>query len=297
MQIVRTHPIAFDDITIDITEDDAPDWLVGTTYDLNDEVIRDHKIYVSAIASNTGNDPLLENQTLSSARWIFKSHTNAFKFVDGTIGNATEGTTSVTIELANLSNVNALVIFGLQGFSLSVEGRSAADAVLYTHSQNISGREVYNYYDWYFGEFEETVDRVALTELDNRVATATITVTGTNIRIGEVAVGEIAQIGRALADGTSGEVISYTRTEFNSYGLLQNVRGPTRTEMKYAVHVTRARFDAVKRIMDKLQGQLVAAIGSPSRRSTIQLGILGTIRWNESLPNDYLIEFSVRGVI
>ena len=296
MLVVRKHDVAYADATIDLVENEAPVWDVATTFNLNDEVIRDHKVFVSAIDGNLGLDPLNEDQSLVGVRWLLKGHTNAFQFLDGTISNRSVGATSVTITVDNLVGVNALVLFGLTGIDVSIEGETSAGTVIYQHAENISGRETNDWYDWFFDPFEEYSDKVVVSDIPAGVSKLTIIVTGAVVEIGELVVGHTIDIGAALFDGTEGEAISYTKTEFNAYGVLTNIKRPVRNEMRYSVHVGAGRFRSIKPLMDRMQGDLVAAIGSAARPSTVHLGILGTVKWSEKLPNDYILQFTLRGV-
>ena len=108
-QLIPPLDLALADYTTSVAENDAPVWASGTTYQLGNEVIRDHKVFVSAENNNLGNDPLLEDQDSPTAKWIFKSYTNAFRFVDGTIVNKTTNATDFTIDVANVSGVAALL--------------------------------------------------------------------------------------------------------------------------------------------------------------------------------------------
>ena len=124
----------------------------------------------------------------------------------------------------------------------------------------------------------------------------TLTISGTAIEIGEVVIGDTLDIGSTLYEGTEGDVRSFTRFEFNDYGQLKRIKGPTRNVMRYRVHIPAISFPNIKDSMDRLAGDIVAAIGSENRQTTIQVGILGTIRWQENMPNDYIATFQVDGV-
>ena len=76
MRLIRPFGIGFADLTTSIPEDDAPVWDVAASYSIGDQVIRDHRVYVSTIDSNLGNDPTNENQLLTSARWLQIGYTN-----------------------------------------------------------------------------------------------------------------------------------------------------------------------------------------------------------------------------
>lgn len=297
MQIVRPLPLTFDDYTTDVVEDDAPVWASGTTYGLGDEVLREHKVYVSTIAGNTGVDPLLENQNLTSARWLFKQYSNAFRFIDGTIGNRTVSGSTVQIDVTNVSGVEAVLIVGVKATSVHVQGFDATMANVYDRFVSLSGRDVYTFYEWFTEPIGEVQTKVSLVDVPSSVEDLTLTFAGAAIEIGELLVGTILNAGTCLLGPTQGQVKSYSRVEFNQYGELVRVKGPTRNIMDYAVHIPRIAFSTVKGQLDELAGDIVGAIGSASRQSTVQVGVLGAISWPEDLPDDYIFKFRLDGVI
>lgn len=296
MQIVRPKSYSFSDVVTSIVEDEAPFWDVAATYSLGDEVIRDHRVFVSAIDGNLAIDPLLEDQSLIGVRWVQKSYTNAFQFMDGALSNRSLGVGSIVVTISNLSGVDTLVVFGLTGQFIDVVARSLSGATVFTLSQNISGREVSNWFDWFFKPFGDYSDKLVATGMPSNVAEIEITLTGGSVAMGEVVVGDVIDIGKSLF-GAQGEAISYSKLNYNAYGVAMTVKGPVRNEMRYPVMASRERFQVIKPLMDRLQGELVAAIGAVDRPSTIHLGLLGTVRWTESLPDHYEYSFVLRGVI
>lgn len=297
MDVIRKHTIDLADVSVDLVEEEAPQWDGVSSFDLGDQVIRNHVIYVSTIDANVGIDPLNEDQLLVGVRWLMKGYTNAFRFLDGTISNRSQAVSSVSITLDNLAGVDAIVLFGLTGINVSITGKTISDAVIFQQTENISGREVTDWLDWFYLEFSEYSDKVVITGLPSGISQITIVVTGSSIEVGELIVGNSVDIGKAQVNGTEGEAISYTTTEFNTYGVLNNVKRPVRNEMRYSVYVSSDRWRSIKPLMDRMQGDLVAAIGSPSRPSTVHLGILGAVRWKENLPDGYIFQFTLRGTI
>jgi hypothetical protein len=68
-------------------------------------------------------------------------------------------------------------------------------------------------------------------------------------------------------------------------------------ETTYKVHITKPRMQQVYDLLARLSGQLVGAIGSETRQTTIQLGFLSIDEIPEDLPDDYIATFTLRGVI
>lgn len=297
MKIIQRYDVPFGDVTTSVAADATPAWLVGTTYAVGDEVLRGNRIWVSAVASNTGNDPLLSNQALVSAPWIFKAWENRFRCFDGTMVSRTSDEGPVTITIANVQGQDSILFFGLGGQSVTVEGYDSVPAKVYERTISLAAREVNNWYQWFFEPFGEAVSRAALTDIPANVESLELTFTGAAVEIGEILLGRVRNIGNTLYEGTASRVQSYTRVDFNAYGEAQVIPGPTRSEVNYRVHITKARMQQVYDIIARLSGQLVGAIGSETRQTTIQLGFLSIDEIPEDLPDDYIATFTLRGVI
>jgi len=301
MQIIQRYDIPHADITTTVTETGttASAWSDATTYAAGDEAIRNNRIYVSAVDSNLDNDPATDDQTNLAAKWILKAFTIPFRCFDGTLSSKTTDDGPVTITIANASGQNGLLVFGMVGTSLTITGDDASDPAteVYSKSITLSAREVNNWYQWFFDPFGEAVSRVAVTDIPDNVATLELVFAGATVEIGEIILGRVRQIGSTLHDGTVSKVISLTRVDFNAYGEPTVVPAPTRVETTYKVHITKDRMQAAYDLLAKLSGQVVGAIGSPNRQTTIQTGFLSLDEIPEDLPNDYITTLTLRGVI
>lgn len=297
MQLIERYEVPFADITTSVSEAAEPAaWAVGTTYAAGDEVTRNHRVYVSAVGGNVGIDPATVNQQLVAAPWILKSATNAFRCFDGTIASRTVAAGPVTIGIANISGQDSLMLFGVDAQEVTITGRDVGDADVYVRTINLAAREVDDWYKWFFLEFGEEQTRLALTDIPANVQSLEIVFTGSEVQVGEILVGRSRQLGRALY-GTSSRVVPFTRIDFNAYGEHTVVRGPTRVETTYRVHVTKARMAAVFDLLSRLSGTVVGAIGTASRQTTVQIGFLGLDEIPEEQPDDYIVTLTLRGVI
>jgi hypothetical protein len=298
MRIVQKYAIPIADITTNVAADTTPAWAAGTTYAAGAEVLRGNRIFVSAVNGNIGNDPLLSNQQLVSAPWIFKAWENRFRCFDGTIVSRTVAPGPVEITLDDVQGQDAILLFGLDGTKVTIEGYDSAEtpAKVFEREYNLAAREVNNWFQWFFLEFGESVSRLAVTDIPSNVVSLELTFEGETVEIGEILLGRVRQIGRTLHDGTTNRVISLTRVDFNAYGEPTVIPAPTRVETTYAVHITKPRMQQVYDLLSNLSGQVVGAIGSENRQTTIQIGFLSIDEIPEDLPNDYIATLTLRGV-
>lgn len=296
MQIIARYEVPLADVTTSVAASSVPAWAVGTTYAAGAEVLRGNRIFVSAVGGNVGIDPLTVNQQLVSAPWILKSFENRFRCFDGTIVSRTIDAGPVTITIDNVGGQDSLLLFGLVGQRITVTGRNALDAVVYEREFVLAARDVTDWYVWFFGAFGEPRSRIAVTDIPVTVVSLTLEVEGTEVEIGEILIGRSRLIGRALHEGTSHRVVSFSRIEFNAFGEAQAIPGPTRTESTYRVHISKARMQQVFDYLARLSGTVVGAVGSPTRQSTVQIGFLSLEEIPEDLPDDYIATLTLRGV-
>jgi hypothetical protein len=298
MKIVQKYHIPIADITTTVAADTTPAWAVGTTYAAGAEVLRGNRIFVSAANGNVGNDPLLSNQQLISAPWIFKAWENRFRCFDGTIVSRTVDDGPIVITLDDVQGQDALLLFGLSGVTVTIEGFDGATVPVkvYDREFNLAAREVNNWFQYFFLDFGESISRLAVTDIPANVVQLVLTFDGDTVEIGEILLGRVRQIGRALHEGTTNRVISLTRVDFNAFGEPTVIPAPTRVESTYAVHITKARMQQVYDLLNNLSGQVVGAIGSETRQTTIQIGFLSIDEIPENLPDDYIATLTLRGV-
>jgi hypothetical protein len=296
MKIIRPKLLGADDFTISEAEAEGPQWDAVTDFALNDTVVRDHRVYVSAIAGNQGIDPLLEDQSVVGTRWVFKSFTNAHAFRDGVLHNKTLAGDSLTLTIQNVLGVDALLMFGVIGSTMQVTGKTIGGVEVYSEDRGLSGREVKTWWDYFHAEFEDFTTSILLTNIPANVDTLEIEITGTTIELGEIVLGDLLTIGQTQFSGTEGSTIGMSTVNFNQYGNLNLVQRPSRTEMKYRVFTDAQRWRSVKPALDRLDGLIVAAIGSENRPSTINLGVFSSVRWAEDHVAGYWFTFKLIGV-
>ncbi|PJE26808.1 hypothetical protein SAMN06297129_2978 [Pseudooceanicola antarcticus] len=316
MYVAREFSPDLDQVQSSIVEDEAPAWDAGTSYALNDRVIRGHRIYQSVIADNLGIDPTLEDQSALAARWVFDRFTNAFSAFDGILSNPTvasddpgasvpwldpglgidPATTPVILDIPGISWVDTLILFGVVATSARVICYDVADAVLRDTETNLSGRQVSNWWEWFAEPFEGFQDKLVDLSVPGTTARILIALSGAEVSLGEVFLGDQLFVGDGMAQRTEGRSVGGTRYSFNDYGSLTLAKGPTRIEMDYAVVASHALWKQVKPQLDRLSGSLVATIGSELRPSSIHFGILGPVRWLEDLPDEYEYSFTIMGI-
>ncbi|WP_108262258.1 hypothetical protein [Mangrovicoccus ximenensis] len=315
MHLVSRRAIAPEDVTVSLAEDDAPAWAAGTSYALNEAVVRDHRVYVSAIADNLGNDPALEDQGSAAARWLLYRWTNAFSAFDGVLTNPSgavtgdgtlkgdqagygldAGESPLIIDMA-VDALDTLLLFGIDAVEVRVICIDGAGTAVLDRVAPVSGRTVSSWWEWRSKPFTAGSNKLAVLDVPASTIRVIVALRGASVALGEIVAGSRTYVGATLHNGTSGKAVTASRYEFNAYGQLQLVTRPTRNEMTYACACDAAYWARIKPLMDRMAGTLVGAVGAAHRPSTIQFGVLGTVDWSEELPDEYEFSFTVKGVI
>lgn len=179
------------------------EWSSGTTYGLGDTVIlaATHRKYESVAVSNLNNPPASDDGT----KWIDAGPTNRWACLDllrdtATVFPASPGTVVITPG----QRIDSLALVGLVADSVTVTVTVSA-VVKYTHTEDLSTREVLNWYDYFYAPFSSKA-AVALFDLPpytNGVITVTVTRATGSPKLGGIVMGLSAYLGRTLHDAES----------------------------------------------------------------------------------------------
>ena len=199
------------------------EWSSGTTYGLGDTVIlaATHRKYESVAVSNLNNPPASDAGT----KWIDAGPTNRWACLDllrdtatvdagptnrwacldllrdtATVFPASPGTVVITPG----QRIDSLALVGLVADSVTVTVTVSA-VVKYTHTEDLSTREVLNWYDYFYAPFSSKA-AVALFDLPpytNGVITVTVTRATGSPKLGGIVMGLSAYLGRTLHDAES----------------------------------------------------------------------------------------------
>ena len=295
MLVCQPVEIWLDNVTVSLPEEDAPAWVPGTTYALGTRVVRDHRIFESMIADNIDVDPATVDQSKVSAKWLFVEYTNAYRAFDGVLDNPTLSDDSFTISVTVEQSFDMLFLFGVRATLVEVQFLNAAGQPVGRYEQSLGGRIVSGWWKWFTQTPSPRKNVAVFSGVPVAARRAEITLKGSDLRLGEIFLGQSFYIGEAQAQ-TSGRTATASGYQVNDFGRTIWTKRPTRREVTYVVAADRWAFEAIEPRMGDLAGTLVVTVGSLRIPSTIQFGILGTLEWAEDSPDDYLFSFSIKGV-
>ena len=146
-----------------VPETDAgeAEWVSGTTYDVGDivSVLGDtQRRYESLIDYNQGNDPVDDDGT----NWLDLGATNRWRMFDGGTGTLTRQAESIEVTIKPSNLVNAIAFFNVSASQIRVTATPQnSSEVGYDQTYDlIIGLEESNWWSYFFGSVQSTIDPV-----------------------------------------------------------------------------------------------------------------------------------------
>tara|TARA_R110000796_G_scaffold162657_1_gene279627 strand:+ start:282 stop:1187 length:906 start_codon:yes stop_codon:yes gene_type:complete len=207
-------------LSSNLAEDDYAAWSAGTTYALGTRVIvvSVHKVYESASAGNTGNDPTTDT---TGTNWIEVGATNKWKAFDQHISDpATNANTIEYVISSGTTIVNSLAFFGISADTIQIQITAAATEVYNTTFSLLGTSSVIDWYTYFFEPATIKAQELLVVDLPSytdTTITITITDTGNVVEVGQVVLGRIFNLGRT-GYGSSIGIEDYSRKERDAFG-------------------------------------------------------------------------------
>lgn len=296
MYIIK--PVDFTLSSITEPEDDAPLWASGTTYNIGDQVIRDHNVYASTINSNTGNDPALELQELEGARWLLVGATNIYRFFDKTLSTKTAGTSPLVIEVEAGASFNSLALFNLDCSTCKIEVITGTTTTLVA-TLNIGAEPVNNWWDWLNTVFFKNARRFIVdTAAGFSGSTVRLTIDGPSPALGELVIGRQIKLGDTeMNQSTSVRRKTFTSIDTNAFGITTAKKRAIARDVVYRIQTERFGFEAKERFLDDVDGLRVVTFALPSEwPQFINYGFITDYEIPASMPEHFIFEITTQGV-
>lgn len=218
LRIVQPLPVS-DSVIVatDVPESAYPVWSAGATYSLGARVhlTSTHKVYESAIAGNTGNDPA------ALLQWVEVGPTNRWALFDRSNSTQTAQSTSFYYRLQPTGAFNSLALLGVTGAqSLRVRVSHPTLGELYDRTLDLASLPAQaGWWEWFYGA-RKGPSLAVLLDLPGVIgAELRIDVTGTTaLAAGALVFGQAKEIGIAVRQGARVGIQDYSRKETNAFG-------------------------------------------------------------------------------
>ena len=280
-----------------ILEDEYPAWVSGTTYNIDDKIIYEHRIYNRIIAGGGTTTP-----DLDLVNWSDLGATNKYRMFDNIISSVSSRTGGIQFTLTPNQIVNSIALLNVNASTVRVVMTDPVEGVVYDQTRELrSSSEVTDYYSYFFAPL------VALTDLNTAVfldlpnkPTANITVyisSGTGlVEVGEVVYGIQSVIGRTNY-GTSIGIKSYSRKETDEFGKVTVVKRKNSKYCEYDVDIDNTNLAYVQRLFQDIDSVPCLFIGNPDMEELIVYGFYSDFKSTIPFPTVSKCTLRVEGLI
>lgn len=275
-----------------VPESDAPAWASGTTYALNDLVIKSHRVYKSIQASNLNHDP-----ANSPTWWIDTGPTNRWAMFDDVVGSSTSATASMTIVLSP-GMVDSLALLEVGAETVSVTMTVGPDTV-YSKTVQLSDNSMV--IDWY-SYFVEPIKEKSYCLFDGMpiYGSGTVSITfsrssGT-VSCGVLSIGSKAEIGTVLSNPGIG-INDYSRKSTDDFGRTILVKRGYSKRISTRLLIDTNDVDRIARILADYRATPVVWVGSDQFDSMIVFGPYKDFSIDIAYPNVSYCSLQVEGMI
>lgn len=225
------------------TPDGAPIVTTGSQSGTHTATAQVHRRYESLAASNTGNPPAIDDGT----KWLDIGPTNRWACLDLLRNTATTFPASPgTMVITPGRRVDSIGLVGLVADSVTVTVTVSAVTV-YTHTEDLSTREVVTWYDYFFAPFtyKSALALFDLPPYSNGVITVTLTRSSGLPELGGLVLGLNVYFGRTLHDAEN-DALNFSKVERDDFGNATLIPRRTVPKVKSA---TRCMKSAVNKII------------------------------------------------
>ena len=248
-----------------VPEDDYAAWSSGTTYSLGDRVIvvSVHKVYESAINSNTGNDPTTDDGT----NWIEVGATNRWKAFDQKLSDPVQQANSISYTFITTDTiVNSIAFFALAADTVQITVTpDGAGSPVYDETYNLlDTTSIVDWYTYFFdpaGVKERELLVVDLPSYSSATITITITDTGNTAEVGQIVMGNLISLGRT-GYGTTVGIEDYSRKERDAFGNAVIIERAFAQKADYEVEIITQDTRRVQRFLSEYRAKPVVWIGN-----------------------------------
>lgn len=294
------EPFAVDETNLTSTNltESTSEWDAGTTYSAGDEVhvTSTKTVYVSAIDSNTGNDPA----TSDADTWIIRGAMNTWAAFDYFVANkATRaGNISYTITVDQI--VTGISFFGLKADSLTVTVLLGAGSKTYNADLDTVDHINGSWFNWFYGgrpkRQEFTINNLAYYGVGTEIQ-IDIAVDSGDAEVGQIVLGKQNDVGYVIGDGILRSQ-SFTRYSEDEFGNIVTIPRTSARLPELTTFVDNGNVRRTERLLRGIEGSPTVFVGlTKPERGLIIFGILRDFEI-DVMPNSmHQVRLKIRGLL
>lgn len=261
-----------------VPENDYPVWTSGTTYPIGSIttgegcVIWKHYVWVSAVASNVGNEP-----ELLSTKWQRVRPVNRWRLFDRSNSTATAQAGSISYTLALPEGVDALWMGGLVNHTqLTVTQTHPQLGVVCDQTRVFQSLQLES--DWYAWTYTKPrpPPTAALVQGIKAIPGTTLTFTltgGPALSVSTALLGALTRIGLPVHQGAGSRIRDFSGQKENPFGDLELQKGAYSKNISLAAWIPYEDVDAVYEFLADLRSTPALFVGNPDITSLQAYGI------------------------
>ena len=278
-----------------ITEDEHPTWLSGTSYKALDRVIYQHKIYERVI-TGAGTTP----PNLDLVNWMFISATNKYRMFDNILYSVSSRVGGIHFTLTPSQVVESITLLNLNAYSVRVVVTDPSFGVVYDQTKLLTSvSDVVDYYTYFISPIVAKQNTAIFTDLPIS-PTGTIDVYiesgGALVSVGEVVYGVKKTVGRTNY-GTSIGIKSYSRKETDEFGNITVVKRKNSKYCEYDIDIDNYMLSDVQRFFSDIDSVPCVFIGNDGMEELIVFGFYSDFKATISYPTHSKCTLRVEGLL
>jgi len=278
-----------------ITEDEYPTWLSGTSYNALDKVIYQHKIYERVITGDGTTTP-----DLDLTNWLYVSATNKYRMFDNILYSVSSRVGGIHFTLTPNEVVESLTLLNLNAYSVRVTVTDPSFGVIYDQTKLLTSvSDVVDYYTYFMSPLVAKQNTAIFADLPIS-PTADIDVyieAGSSlVSVGEVVYGVKKAIGRTNY-GTAIGIKSYSRKETDEFGNITVVKRKNSKYAEYDIDIDNYMLSDVQRFFSDIDSVPCVFIGNETMDELIVYGFYSDFKATISYPTHSKCTLRVEGLV
>ena len=272
-----------------------PNYSAGTTYALAAKVIYGNFTYESLVSSNVGNQP-----DISPTKWLEIGPSNKWAMFDNKVDTQTTRATPLTVTITPSVVTNSLALLNIDGTSVTIDITDGPNGPsIYSKEINLDATAILDWYMYFFEAYDFRRD-VVLTDIppySTAVVTVNIIKTGSTSAVGNVVLGNIAELG-GTQYGVGVGIRDYSIKETDTFGNTTFLVRAFSKRMQAQVFLNNSSLNYVVRTLTSLRAVPAVWIGSESSElePLIVYGFYRDFNIDISYPTSSLCSIEIEGL-
>ena len=278
-----------------ITEDEYPTWLSGTSYNALDRVIYQHKIYERVITGTGTTTP-----DLDLVNWLYVSATNKYRMFDNVLYSVSSRVGGIHFTLTPNEVFESIVLLNINAYSIRVTVTDPVLGILYDKTKVLTNvSDVVDYYTYFTSPLVAKPTTAVFNDLVIS-PTASIDVyieAGSSlVSVGEVVYGVKKVIGRTNY-GTAIGIKSYSRKEIDEFGNITVVKRKNSKYCEYDIDIDNYMLSDIQRFFSDIDSVPCVFIGNDNMDELIVYGFYSDFKATISYPTHSKCTLRVEGLV